>query len=382
LSKEAVKDDKNPDETTADTSENGDKPKDVDPKFTTDFYLKQLPTSAKALDSIGIERNFAYYQLGVIYKEKFKEYKRAAEKLEKLLDNKPEERLILPSMYNLFKIYEIIDKEKALAMKSKIMAQYPDSRYAQIISNPNADSQMSSEPEVVYHLMYKEYENGLYREIYPKAEAAIEQFTGDEMLPKFELLKAHLIGKLKGLAEYKKALNYVALTYPNSEEGKSTELFIATKIPYLESLSFNSEFPLSWKILYKADNLEDKNTKALLEKLKKFAKERTIEKLSISTDIYTIDKNFIVIHGIKDLDNAKGIAQVLKEFKEYKIAEPAIIISSENYKVVQVKKNIDEYVAGDWLNKPIVPVQRTIVVPQEKQKPIKKEANHQKRDNH
>jgi len=366
LSKEATKDDKNPDETTADATENGGKPKEVDPKFTTDFYLKQLPTSAKALDSIGTERNFAYYQLGVIYKEKFKEYKRAADKLEKLLDNKPEERLILPSMYNLYKIYEIIDKQKASAMKSKIMAQYPDSRYAQIISNPNADSQMSSEPEVVYHLMYKEYENGLYREIYPKAEAAIEQFTGDEMLPKFELLKAHLIGKLKGLAEYKKALNYVALTYPNSEEGKSTELFITNKIPYLESLSFNSEFPLSWKILYKADNLEDKNTKALLEKLKKFAKERTIEKLSISTDLYTIDKNFIVIHGIKDLDNAKGIAQVLKEFKEYKIAEPAIIISSENYKVVQVKKNIDEYVTGDWLNKPIVPVQRTIVVPQEK----------------
>ena len=374
LSKETAKEDKTPEETT-DVADNGDKPKEVDPKYTTDFYIKQIPTSAKVLDSIGTERNFAYYQLGVIYKEKFKEYKRAAEKLEKLLDNKPEERLILPSMYNLFKIYEIIDKEKALAMKSKIIAQYPDSRYAQIISNPNPDAQLSSEPEVVYLMMYKEYENGLYREVFPKAEAAIQQFTGDEMLPKFELLKAHLVGKLKGLAEYKKALNYVALTYPNSEEGKSTELFIANKIPYLESLSFNSEFPLSWKILYRADNLEDKETKELLEKLKKFAKERTIEKLAISTDLYTIDKNFIVVHGIKDLENAKGIAQVLKEFKEYKIAVPAIVISSENYKVVQVKKNIDDYVSGDWLNKPIVPVQRNIVVPQEKTDSNKKEGN-------
>jgi len=369
--KEEVKEEKNPEETKEGTDK-GDEAKKVPEKYTTDFYVKHVPTSSKVLDSIGKERNFAYYQLGVIYKEKFKEYKRAADKLEKLLDNQPEERLILPTMYNLYKIYEIIDPSKALVMKSKIIAQYPDSRYAQIISNPSA-AQTSSTPEVAYNDLYQEYLDGNYRELLPKTEDAIDQFTGEEILPKMELLKADLIGKLKGLAEYKKALNYVALTYPNSSEGKSTEKFISNRIPYLESLSFNSEFPLSWKILYRADNLEDKKTKALLAMLVKFAKERTIDKLQVSTDIYTIDKNFIVIHGIKTVENAKNIAQVLKEFKDYKIAEPAIVISSENYKVVQIKKNIDDYVSGGWLTKPIVPIQRTIVVPQDEIEKVVKE---------
>ena len=365
LFKEEIKEDKNND-AAADTSDKEDKSKIVPEKYTTDFYLKQLPTSTKALDSIGKERNFAYYQLGVIYKEKFKEYKRAADKLEKLLDNKPEERLILPAMYNLYKIYEIIDPNKALAMKTQIIAQYPDSRYAQIISNPSG-VQMSSTPEVAYNTLYQEYLKEQYRELLPKTEEAIDEFTGEEILPKFEVLKANLVGKLEGLQEYKKALNYVALTYPNSTEGKSTEKFITDRIPYLESLTFNSEFPLSWKIVYRADNLQEKSTKDLLAKLVKFAKERTIERLNVSTDIYTMDKNFIVIHGIKTVENAKGIAQVLKEFKDYKIAEPAIVISSENYKVVQVKKNIDDYISGGWLTKPIVPVQRTIVVPEDEE---------------
>ena len=369
LAKEDDKDDKNQVE-TKETIAGGDQPKEANEKYTTNYYLKQIPSSTKILDSIGKERNFAYYQLGVIYKEKFKEYKRAADKLEKLLDNKPEERLVLPAMYNLFKIYEIIDKDKALAMKSKILAQYPDSRYAQILSNSGAGNLISSTPEIAYDAIYKEYEKEQYREVLPKIEGAIEQFTGEEMLPKFELLKANLIGKLKGVAEFKKALNYVALTYPNSEEGKATEIFIATKIPYLESLSFNSELPLSWNILYRADDLASKNTKVLLEKISKFAKERTVEKLVISTDLYTIDKNFLVIHGIKTAESAKGIVQVLKEYKDYKISEPAVVISSENYKVVQVKKNIDDYIAGDWLNKPIVPIQRNIVVPE-----IKSESN-------
>jgi hypothetical protein len=56
-----------------------------------------------------------------------------------------------------------------------------------------------------------------------------------------------------------------------------------------------------------------------------------------------MDKNFIVIHGLKDLEYAKGIASILKEFKEYKIVETAYIISNSNYKIVQIKKNFEEY---------------------------------------
>jgi tetratricopeptide (TPR) repeat protein len=384
LSKEKEKDIELTEEDELATSDS--KNEGEQPQYTSDFYIKQIPTEPSDLAGLAKERNFAYYQLGVIYKEKFKEYQRAADKLEKLLQFNPEQRLVLPSMYNLFKIYEIINKEKAIAMKQSIISQFPESRYAQILNNESLNLGFGS-PEIAYKNLYKEYEDGNYREAIISTDMAIVQFTGEEMLSKFELLKANLIGKLYGLEEFKKALNFVALTYPNSEEGKSTEKFIASKIPYLESLSLNSEIPFSWKILYKADNLTDKSVKILLEKLNKFAKERTTEKLTISTDIYTIDKNFIVIHGIKSLENAKGITQVLKEFKEYKIPDLAIVISSENYKVIQIKKNIDEYISGDWLNKEIVPVQRVIELPQpepektkiesrkKKEKPVQNNAN-------
>ncbi len=131
-------------------------------------------------------------------------------------------------------------------------------------------------------------------------------------------------------------------------------------------MSFNSETPTSWNILFKVDDLTSKSTKDLLDKITNFAKERTIEKLTVSSDIYTLESNFFVIHGIKSVESATGIAHVLKEYKDYKIADLAIIISSENYKVVQVKKNIDEYTSGDWLKKPIVLIQRNIALPEDK----------------
>ncbi|WP_298149973.1 gliding motility protein [Flavobacterium sp.] len=322
----------------------GSKEDKIDERYTPDFYLKQLPESQKVLDSLAKERNFAYYQLGVIYKEKFKEYKLAASKLEQLLLNKPEERLVLPSMYNLYKIYEIIDKPKAEAMKNRIINQYPESRYAQILSN-GATSQDNANlsPEAAYESLYKTYERGEFIPTLSGLEQAVEQFTGEEIIPKMELLKAAVIGKLKGLAEYKKALNYVALNYPNVEEGKQAESMISKDIPALERLQFDKEEPLSWKIIYKISNVETPAVKAVADKLKKFVSERTVEKLTLSVDVYTMTEDFIAIHGIGNEQKAVDIATILKDYKEYKIPLEAIVISNENYKIVQIKKNLAEY---------------------------------------
>ncbi|MBP8887549.1 MAG: tetratricopeptide repeat protein, partial [Flavobacterium sp.] len=201
-------------------------------QYTTDFYLKQLPSVQKELDSIHEERNFAYYQLGVIYKEKFKENNLAIDKLEKLLQQNPQEKLILPAMYNLYKLYQIADLNKVQAIQKKISGQYPDSRYAQIINNAsvNADS-VNETPESVYNKWYKEFQQEQYVSVLENSDRLISQFSGDEIVSKLELLKANTIGKLKGVTAYKNALQFVADNYPNSEEGKNALVILKNQIP-------------------------------------------------------------------------------------------------------------------------------------------------------
>ena len=63
----------------------------------------------------------------------------AASRLEQLLKNNPEERLVLPAKYNLYKIYQIIAPAKADQMKAQILNEYPTSRYAEIIRNPSVE---------------------------------------------------------------------------------------------------------------------------------------------------------------------------------------------------------------------------------------------------
>ncbi len=321
-------------------------PNKIVEQYTADFYLKQLPTAQIELDSINKERNFAYYQLGIIYKEKFKENALAIAKLEQFLINNPEEKLTPPAMYNLYKLYQITDVNRAAEMKNNISAQFPDSRYAQIINNTNPNGISQNEtPESVYKKWYKLFQQEQFVTVLENADVLISQFSGDEIVSKFELLKANAIGKLKGLSAYKNALQVVADNYPNSEEGKNAQVILTEQIPFLENMEFKTTDSNNWKILFLVGSRDDKNTKALEEKIKLFIASENLQKLYYSYDIYTEKENFITIHGIKSRVYSDEIALVLKENVKYKMAEPAIVISGDNYKVIQIKKNLETYLA-------------------------------------
>ena len=65
----------------------------------------------------------------------------------------------------------------------------------------------------------------------------------------------------------------------------------------------------------------------------------------------------MVIHGIISEEYAKGIVSILKEFKDYKITQIPVIMSSYNYKVVQIKKSLEEYLAPAPVSTaPVTPV--------------------------
>jgi hypothetical protein len=316
-------------------------------EYTTDFYLSQLPTNQKAIDSIAKERNAAYYQLGVIYKEKFKEYELATNKLEQLLKNSPEEKLILPAMYHLYKIYQITNSSNAESMRNNINSKFPDSRYAKLINNIATDElSIIGTPEGVYNKWYKLYTEEEYLIVLENLDDLINQFSGDEIVTKFELLKANTVGKLKGLSAYKAALKYVADSYPNSEEGKNAGEILINQIPFLEQMNFSNKDTENWKILYKVGTKEDKSTKAIEDKIDKFITTDNGKRLNYSFDVYTGKDNFITIHGLNSEAHARKIALLLKENKEYKIDEPAILITNENYKVTQINKNLDVYLAS------------------------------------
>ena len=89
--------------------------------------------------------------------------------------------------------------------------------------------------------MYKAYKKQEFLKTITGAEKNINRFTGDPIVPKFEMLKANAIGRLQGYIAFKEALNYVALTYTNNAEGKKAEQMVAEQLPKLEPKDFSPE---------------------------------------------------------------------------------------------------------------------------------------------
>ncbi len=319
-----------------------------DEAFDPEFYISQIPTDQKVIDSIAKERNFAYYQLGAIYKEKFKELELAQDKLEKLLLNNPEDRLILPSKYNLYKIYvELGNDAKAEDMKANIISNHAESRYAQILLNPeSALAKDENSPESIYEALYEKFNNQEYATVISEAELNITKFEGDPIVPKFEILKASANGRLNGFDAYKEGVNYIALTYPNSEEGKKAQTILSEVIPVLAQKKFIDDSRAQhFNVLYPFAVDEKDDIDAFVKDLNDAVSKVTYFDLTTSVDVYDANTIFVVVHGLKSVEGASGFAEILKENK-HEITRDFHAISSPNYEIVQRHKNLNDYLAS------------------------------------
>ncbi len=316
-------------------------------KYSVDFYIDKIPTDVAIIDSLNTGRNFANYQLGLIYKEKFKENMLASGKLEDVLASNPEERLILPSKYNLYKIYEEEKSTLAETMKNDIIQNHPSSRYAEILLNPQAVlAENEDSPDARYNKLFEKYRNQEFLQVITGAEENINRYTGDPIVPKFEMLKANAIGRLNGFEEFKEALNYVALTYPNNPEGKKAEEMVAEQLVKLEPKEFSAEVGSTgsgnWKVVFPFKRSKNDEALKLKESLEKSIKDLKYKNV-VSKDIYTLEDQFVIVHGFESKDRALGYSELIEKNKDYRIKNPRFVILSSNYKIIQVHKNLAEY---------------------------------------
>lgn len=316
--------------------------------FDPQFYISKIPTEEKEIDSIFQERNYAYYQLGLIYKEKFNEYELAKSKFQEVLNSNPEERLILPSKYNLYKIYEILGQNgEADIAKNDIISNYPESRYATILNNPElATLEDENSPESLYEALYMQLEKQQYEDVISKSDEYINAFDGEPIVSKLELLKATAIGRLYGYQSYSQAINEIAATYANTEEGKQAQDIVSNILPRIERKEFvdeNDSISNNFKVIFKFDNSKASEITNFQQSLDTVLKNIKYYDLKSSVDVYNPNTSLVIIHGIKNGQVAKTFDQLLTKEDKRKINEPYFAVSSANYQIIQIHKNLDTY---------------------------------------
>ncbi|WP_226694788.1 type IX secretion system periplasmic lipoprotein PorW/SprE [Neotamlana sargassicola] len=320
-----------------------------DERYNPEFYLSQIPSTEKEIDSIKKDRNFAYYQLGLIYKERFKEYELSKNRFLNLLDSQPEERFVLPSKYNLYKLYELLGEEsEAAKLKVDIISSFPDSRYAKILTNPDAVSEKDeNSPDNIYATLFVKHENQEYVDVIKASEAFINDYEGDVLVPKFALLKATAMGRLYGYDAYKEAINNVALTYANTPEGKQAQHIETNVLPQLANANFiatgTDDTNDNYKVVYQFNSNNPEKLTAFKTALDEVLEHVRYYDLTASVDVYDTETTFVVVHGIKSETVAKTFTQLFTDEDQEKIKEPFFAVSSTNYQIIQVHKYLNVY---------------------------------------
>ena len=200
-------------------------------KYDLDTYLSAIPTEQVVIDSLVTNRNQALYELGLIYKEQFKNQNLAKQRLERVASLQPNKELILPINWHLYQIYNNLgDAQNTEKHKNVILTKYPETKFAQIILNPEIQFEEEqieeTEVEKTYKEIYYLYKEDKFQEVITKIDEVLPTIPKADLMPKFELLKAFAIGKFQDKEAYKTALEYVAVNYGNTEEGKKAKAIV------------------------------------------------------------------------------------------------------------------------------------------------------------
>ena len=166
----------------------------------------------------------------------------------------------------------------------------------------------------------------------------------DAIVPKFELLKATAIGRLQGYDAFNEAINFVALNYANTPEGAQAQNMVNNLLPKLKNTTFvPEEESKNFKVVFTFENGTDSEINNFHKTLNEVSSKVEYYDLKTSIDLYNPTKTFVIVHGLKSINGAKGFSELLKIEDKHKISKPSFAISSENYQIIQVHKNLESY---------------------------------------
>jgi tetratricopeptide (TPR) repeat protein len=308
---------------------------------TPESFIAELPKTEREKDSLILLNQKAYLQLGMIYKEKFNDFPLAQQRLQKVLSLDPTDEIAVQALYHLYRMEEQEESTNADTYKQQLIANYPETPFARLLSDPeNYDTSGMITPETLYAKALDLFENQQLLETLESLEELTVLASGSPIEPKINLLKAHTLGRLNGVAAWKASLNEVATNFSAVEEGIQAKALLA-EIEALNDLEETGVIYKNYKWVFPFPITEKENAQKFLTVLGTEVK--TYNRFwSVSLDAYNKEFVFVVVHGIRDP----------KEIENWKIQQErynSTTVQNDNF--VTLASQYREYMKNKtWIN--------------------------------
>lgn len=188
---------------------------------TPEFYLRQIPVTPAQLAKSNAEIATALFNMGMIYKEKVEDFPMAIKTFDEFARRFPADKR---KVETYFQSYMLETKNgnpvQAEVYRNKLLQEFPDSKYAEVLSQPDYLERMARmyrEQDSLYNVTYTAYNASDFRTVKKNTEYIQQNYPLSDLMPKFLFLNALSIGKTDKPEIFEKALNAVVEKFPESD---------------------------------------------------------------------------------------------------------------------------------------------------------------------
>ena len=323
------------------------------------YYLEKLPKTEEDLAKSNDMIKESIYQAGVIYRNGLQEYNKSTMLFMSLPSRFPyDKNYTALAYYNVYVNHlELGNDQEAEVMKNLLLHKFPNSVYAQLLTNPNFQDQLmglQNEDELAYQKVYQLYLSKQYNSVLERCKLV----SDDDYKSKYLFLKALSFSALKKSSECINTLNkivsidedsqiikeaiYLLDAIKNPEKMKKSNEQALTESPYLfrSGSSHMSIFILPKEgvdINYIKTLISDYHTNNFKN-----------EVFEISAMLMGLDKHLLMI---KEFDNSSDVVDynvmIMKDlniFKQLKKSDYKVLaISFDNFKEFYKNEDVEGY---------------------------------------
>ena len=314
-------------------------------KFDPEFYLSQIPTEEKTLDSLKREKNYAHFRLGTIYKESFELYDLALKNLMISSLYTQSEAICIPSLYAIYKTYELLDDDqKANQVKNKIINSYPESVYAQVLKDPSKALLLSaSKFDKQYQKVYQSFKNQKYDSVIKAVNEVLDRTTDIEEAGKWANLKALSVGRSEGFVAYKREMEQLVKDFPSSSAAENAVEFLTKANSAVGTPEFGDPLDSDhWKLAIWVNNKQATNDSIIGQRIRSLFKD-DLSHLRYSKESYSPVQDVYVVHGFPtQIETVRFSKNPIFKDPTFENGEFFVILAS-HYRTVQLYKNLKAY---------------------------------------
>ena len=204
-----------------------------------DYYLQQIPKTAADLALSDSLIRQALINMVYIYQDKMEDQALADATFEELCRRYPHHGALLDLYYMYYlQALRAGNPTEANRLAQEIVAYYPDSKQALIVSQPDYFKRlqrMASEQDSLYESTYKAFTSGDFAQVKQNKQYAEANYPLSPLMPRFLFLNAVSVARTEGQSGFAEELRDMVSKYPESELGAMAKDMLAMMGQGMES---------------------------------------------------------------------------------------------------------------------------------------------------